>query len=68
MSVSLLLSKIRGIVQGPQASAGMQRQEITGRGFHAMVFLNGRCIADVSMNCGQDDIFEPERRRASMRE
>ncbi len=65
MSVSLLLAKIRGIVQRHQATAGTRQPELTGQGFHAMVFLNGRCIADVSLDCGQDEIFEPERRFAS---
>ena len=67
MSVSLLLAKIRSIVQRQQASAGTCPPG-AGRGFHAMVFLNGRCIADVSLDCGQDEIFEPERRFAALGE
>lgn len=67
MSVSLLLAKLRSIVQRQQGDAGMRRPGLTGQGFHAMAFLNGRCIADVSIGCGQDEIFEPERRFA-MRE
>jgi hypothetical protein len=64
MSVSLLLAKLRGIVQRQQEDAGVQRPGLTGQGFHAMAFLNGRCIADVSISCGQDEIFESERRFA----
>jgi hypothetical protein len=64
MSVSLLLAKIRGIIKRHQQSAGMRRTGLTGQGFHAMVFLNGRCLADVSLDYGQDEIFEPERRFA----
>jgi hypothetical protein len=67
MSVSLLLSKIRSIVQR-QASVEMQQSGPSGQGFHAMVFLNGRCLADVSMGYGQDKIFEPERRACLARQ
>jgi hypothetical protein len=68
MSVSLLFAKIRSIVQRQQESSGMRRQEPCGQGFRAFAVLNGRCIADVSMGYGQDDIYKPERRSALLRQ
>jgi hypothetical protein len=68
MSVSLLIAKIRGIVQRQQENAGMRRLEPKSQGFRAFAVLNGRCIADVSMGRGQDEIYEPERRSALQRE
>jgi hypothetical protein len=65
MSVSVFIEKIRSMVQRQRcASAQMPPEGFAGREFRAMVFLNGRCLADVSMGLGQDEIFEPERHAA----
>jgi hypothetical protein len=64
MSVSRIFAKIRSIVQRREAIAQAEPPAFAGRGFRAMVFLNGRCLADASMGCGQDEMFEPERHAA----
>jgi hypothetical protein len=60
MSVSSLFAKVRRVLRLRQASV----RPPLNRNFQAMVFLNGRCLADASMGFGLDAMFEPERQAA----
>ena len=60
MSVLLFLAKVRRFLQRRQACV----RPPLNQDFRAMVFLNGRCLADASIGFGLDEIFEPERKAA----